>query len=204
MSGKREQEMLVSLVRRHGTPKAPKIDPLNAEIRSCLVAPCPPSVEPGTDGLLGGIVVMWEFSLPFTDVQEFHNFLRDVEHDIRASAATQGALYHGTYMEYAPNAPRYRTIWAYESMETMCTAWADNEVSLLSNKGSVFYSRLKQFRAFWLRDPNRTEARWVPAREYFNPTADNGDAFAKLTLDAAVSPPPPSLVAAKRPKRKLR
>jgi hypothetical protein len=188
MNRDREQESLVALVRRHGTPQQPRVDPLNSEIRSCLVASCPPSLEPGTDGLLGGIVVIWEFSLPYADVQEFHNFLRDKEHDIRDSAATKGAFYHGTYMEYAPGEPRYRTIWAYASTEAMCRAWSTGAEGLLTS--SRFYNVTKQLRAYWLRDPNRSEARWVPARLYFDPEADYGDAFAKLTLDAAVNPPP--------------
>jgi hypothetical protein len=105
-------------------------------------------------------------------------------------------------MEYAPGEPRYRTIWAYESMETMCSAWSDNEDGLLSNKNSPFYSAMKQLRAYWLRDPNRSEARWTPAREYFNPTADLGDAIAKLTLDAAVNPPTSTQSLAARSRRR--
>jgi hypothetical protein len=204
MSRKREQESLITLARRHGTPQPPKVDLLNSEVRTCMVVAWPPPVEPGTDGLLGGIVVIWEFSLPYADVQAFHDFLRSAEHDIRDSVATRGVRYHGTYMEYAPGEPRYRTIWAYESMETMGSAWGDNENGLLSKKDSPFYNILKQLRAFWLRDPNRSEARWVPARMYFDPNADHGDAFAKLTLDAAVNPPAPSGAGARQPRSRSR
>jgi hypothetical protein len=187
MAQDKELDDLLTLVRRRGTPESPTVDPLNSEIRSCLVAACPPPLEPGTNGLLGGMVVIWEFSLPYTDVDAFHKFLRDSEQDIRASAATKGAFYQGTYMEYAPGEPRYRTIWAYESMETMCAAWSDSKSGLLSSKKSVFYKVMTQLRSYWLRDPNRSEARWVPARLYFDPNADHGDAIAKLTIEAAIS-----------------
>jgi hypothetical protein len=203
MTTKREQDKLLTIVRQRGTPQSPKVDPLNSEIRSCLVVACPPPVEPGTDGLLGGMVVIWEFCLPYIDVQAFHDFLRTAEHDIRDSAATKGAFYHGTYMEYGPSEPRYRTIWAYESMEAMCAVWSDSPTGLLGTKSSTFYSIMKQLRSYWLRDPNRREARWVPSRVYFDPTADHGDAFAKLTLDAAASAAAPT-AAVRAPKRKSR
>src|SRR5215510_6263558 len=101
---KHEQNGLLTLVRRRGKPQPPKVDPQNSEIRSCLVAPCPLPVEPEPEGLLGGIVVMWEFSLPYTDVQEFHDFLRASENDIHDSLAAWrlarnhpgGPFYRGT------------------------------------------------------------------------------------------------------------
>jgi hypothetical protein len=182
MSRKREQSRLEDVVRRQGVPPQPKVDVLASEVRSCLVAPCPPPVKPEPDGILGGVVVIWEFSLPLDDVQQFHDFLRQEEVYITESVKklTQGAYYRGTYMLYGPGDPRYRTMWAYESLEAMGKAWSQ----ALKSKSSNLYKAVRQLRAFWLRDPNRAEARWVPARYGFDPDQDHGDGFAKMTLDA--------------------
>lgn len=181
MSRKREQN-LEDLVRSHGVPPHPQVNVLASEVRSCLVAPCPPPVKPEPDGILGGVVVIWEFSLPLSDVQEFHDFLRKEEAYITESLKKlgHGAYYRGTYMGYGPGDPRYRTVWAYESLEGMGKAWS----RALKGKSSNFYKAVRQLRAFWLRDPNRAEARWVPARYAFDPEHDYGDEFAKMTLDA--------------------
>jgi hypothetical protein len=182
MSKKAEQSELEHLVRRHGVPQAPKVDPLESEVRSCIVASHPRPVKGDQEGVLGGIVEMSEFSLPLGDVQEFHEFLRQNEKYVTDSLnkAAPGALYLGTYMLYGPGNPHYRTVWAYESLEVMGKAWS----KALQNRSSNFYKAVRQLRAYWLRDPERTEARWVPARFYFNLEEDLGDAFAKLTLDA--------------------
>jgi hypothetical protein len=55
----------------------------------------------------------------------------------------------------------------------------------LKDTKSNFYKAVRQLRAFWLSDPDRDEARWVPAMSAFDADEDNGDAFARLTLDAA-------------------
>jgi hypothetical protein len=192
MSSSRKQARIEDLVRRRGIPPKPTVDVLASEIRSCLVAGCPPLVEPEPDGLLGGIVVMWEYSLPLGDVQEFHKFLKKEEVYITESVKKLGAYYRGTYMLYGPGDPRYRTIWAYKSLEIMCKVWSPAHLKTASN----LYKVLRQLRAFWLRDPNRSEARWVPARHAFDPDHDHGDGFAKLTLEAF------KLHSARRPARR--
>jgi hypothetical protein len=192
MSKKREQGSLGELVRRHGVPQSPKVDILVSEVRSCLVATSPPPVKPEPDGILGGMVVMWEFSIPLSNVQDFHDFLRQNETFISTSIGKltkSAASYRGTYMQYAPGDPRYRTIWAYESLEAMGKAWSD----ALRNRNSNFYKAVRQLRAFWLCDPLRSEARWVPGRYFYDRDKDFGDAFAKLTLDALNSSPTPPI-----------
>jgi hypothetical protein len=181
MSIKRNHSSLERIVRRRGVPQPPSVDVLVAEVRSCLVAASPAPVKPDTDGVLGGIVVMWEFTLAYEDVQEFHNFLRENERYITdALKKSTKAIYRGTYMQYGPGEPRYRTVWAYESLDAMSTAWSSN----LKTKSANLYNAVRRLRAYWLRDPDRSEQRWVPGRFYFDPGEDHGDGFAKLTLDA--------------------
>jgi len=182
MGKKTQKSELEQIVRRHGLPQAPSVDPLQSEVRSCLVASHPRPVEDGIDGLLGGVVVMSEFSLPFSEIQGLHDFLRKNEAYIAESLKkiAKGALYRGTYMLYGAGQPRYRTVWSYDSIEMMGEVWS----KALSDEGSNLYKAVRQLRAYWLRDPDRTEARWVPAYLFFDPKTDNGDAFAKLTIDA--------------------
>src|SRR5436853_4887863 len=118
MSTKRDHSSLERIVRRRGAPQPPSVDALVSEVRTCLVAACPAPLPPDSEGLLGGIVVMWEFSLPYADIQGFHDFLRENEAYITdALKKTKGAVYRGTYMLYGSGDPSYRTVWAYESLD---------------------------------------------------------------------------------------
>jgi hypothetical protein len=182
MSRKHRQSRLEEIVRSQGAPQPPRVDVLASEVRSCLVAACPPDLPPGNPDLLGGVVVIWEFTLQLTEVEAFHDFLRKQERYIAESLSKldPDATYRGTYMQYAPGDPSYRTVWAYKSLETMCHVWEKAHKSKTSN----FYKAAAQLRSYWLRDPDRREARWVPGRLYFDPEHDIGDGFAKLTLEA--------------------
>jgi len=183
MSKRREKTSLEDIIRQRGAPARPSVDAFVAEVRSCMVAPMPKPTPKKPDGLLGGILVMWEWSLPYSEADEFHEFIRKNENYITDSIKNmaKGAYYRGTYLHYGPGEPRYRTIWAYESPEVMAKVWT----KALRDKNSNFYKAVRQLRTFWLMDPNRDEARWVPSIHAFDADEDNGDAFARLTLDAA-------------------
>ena len=56
---------------------------------------------------------------------------------------------------------------------------------LVKDKKSNLYKAMIRLRSFWLRDPQRSEVRIAPAGCFYDPDKDAGDAFAKLTLDAA-------------------
>ncbi len=190
MTVKSDRIDVAELVRRQGVPQGAQVDPLVSEIRSCLVSSGPPSVRPEPAGLLGGFLVTWEFMLPIGDVQAFHDFLRANETYIGASLGSfvksvgrsAHACYHGTYSSLSPGETKYWTIWAYDSPETMHRVWS----AVIRDRNSKFYRTVRQLRAFWLRDPNRRDRRHGPARVFFDPKSDGGDAFGKLTLDAEV------------------
>ena len=187
-----EQQRIEELLRRHGVTQQPSVEAFVSEVRSDDVPIYPPPVPPQPDGILGGIVVIWEFCLIPADVPEFHAFLRKSENFIGAGIRklTAGANYRGTYLVLAgdeaccrPGAVGvcYRVIWTYESQEAMAKAWT----VVITDKKSNLYKAMIQLRSFWLRDPQRSEARVAPAGSFFDPAKDAGDAFAKLTFDAA-------------------
>jgi hypothetical protein len=192
MAKNTEQRRVEELLRRYGTTQQPKVDALVSEVRSDDVPIIPPPVPPQPDGLLGGIVVIWQFCLAHGDVLEFHDFLRKNENFIGAGIArsTSGANYRGTYIVLAggdaccrttATGSCYRVIWTYESLDAMAKAWN----FVVKDKKSNLYKMMVRLRAFWLRDPQRSEVRIAPAGNLFDPDKDAGDAFAKLTLDAA-------------------
>jgi len=177
---KTQQPGLEELVRRHGTPSSPTIKALVSEVRSDDVPIYPPPAKPEPHGALRGVVVIWQFCLPHSDIEEFHSFLRQSETFIGAALAalsktTEKAVYLGTHMLLseadvcctgAATAFCYRVMWQYDSLDAMAQMWKP----LLLDENSNFYKMIVQLRAFWLRDP---------------PNGDAGDAFAKLTLAAA-------------------
>jgi hypothetical protein len=192
MAKKAELHRIEELLRRHGATQQPRVEAFVSEVRSDDVPCHPPPVPPEPDGILGGIVVIWEFCLTHADVPEFHNFLRKSENFIGAGIRklTAGANYRGTYIVLAggeaccrPTAVGvcYRVIWTYDSLDAMAKAWS----VLIKDKKSNLYKAMILLRSFWLRDPQRSEVRIAPAGGFFDPEKDAGDAFAKLTLDAA-------------------
>lgn len=190
MARKKQQRAVEELLRRHG-PQGPRVETLVSEVRSDDVPIVQEPKEPPPEEQLGGIVVIWEFCLPHSDIQEFHSFLHKNEKFLRGSLAkvAPGASYRGTYMLIAggdaccrtiSTGHCYRTIWTYESLDAMAKAWSP----VLRDRKSNLFKAAAQLRAFWLRDPQRSEGRFAPAADFFG-DKDAGDSLAKLTLEAA-------------------
>jgi hypothetical protein len=180
MRKKHERKDLEQILRRRGSQQTPVVKPNVTEIRSCGVSGDPEPLPPDPEGLLGGLVIIWEFAVEFDIVDKFHQFLRDEENHLIVGlpALDPKARYVGTYMLHAGGTPRYRTLWAYESLKAMTDFW-QKEAKANGNMAKLA-SRL---RAYWLRDPQRSEARWIPAQKALD-EKDHGDAFLKLTVKA--------------------
>src|SRR3954466_16108231 len=88
------------LVRRYGTPQSPKVSAYVSEVRSDFVGQISCPKVPAGDFTLGAYVIQWEYSLPLTDVRQFHQFLRQNERFISDSMKkmVRGAYYRGTYL----------------------------------------------------------------------------------------------------------
>ena len=181
---KRSDVDLGLLVRKAGEPATPMVDASVGEVRTCINARWLPEVSSVMEATaMGAIIVIWDYSLPHTDAEEFHQFLRDNESFIAASASKVicADAYRGTYMEFGYGNPRYRTVWAYASADVI-----DKWATALKNNSSPFYAAMLKLRAFWMRDPDRSEARWVPASFYLDPNSSGiSDSIGKLTVAAA-------------------
>jgi hypothetical protein len=187
-----DRQQIEKMLRRQGVTQASKVEALVAEVRSDWVPHHPHPHPPKPQGILGGIVVIWQFCLPPEDMLIFHDFLRDNEDFIGTAVRNSmaGADYRGAYMVLSggeeccrPNAVGacYRVIWSYESLDAMSRAWSPVAKDLTSNLSKAII----ELRAFWLRDPQRSEVTIAPAAELLDPKGDAGDGFAKLTLEAA-------------------
>ena len=187
-----ERQRIEALLRRQGVTQQSRVEPLVSEVRSDFVPVFPPPFPSAPNGILGGIVVIWQFCLAPEDAPEFHEFLRKTEDFIGTATlkSVEGANYRGTYMVLGggdeccrPTAVGfcYRVIWSYESLDVMGKAWSP----LAKEAKSNLYKAIVQLRSYWLRDPQRSEVRIAPAISFLDPEHDAGDGFAKLTLEAA-------------------
>ena len=184
MNGKRT-ERIAEVVRTYGTPDSPAAAAYVFEVRSDAVPTCPKPPPKGCD-YLGAITIHWDFSLALKDVKEFHDFLRKNEKYIADSttALVAEASYRGTYILLANGDVRYRTIWVYDSHAALASVWK----KAVSKPTSNFYKAVKKLRQYWLRDPNRSEGRYIPAAGVFDDDDEPcEDSFGQLTLDAATS-----------------
>jgi hypothetical protein len=170
-------EKLAELVRQYGTPDSPKAKVYVSEVRSDFVGEVQNPDRPVGDFVVGVYVIQWEYSLPLGEIQEFHEFLNKNERYISDSMKklTRGAFYRGTYMLLENGEPRYRTLWAYDSLEAMGAIWK----KALSDRNSNFYKAVKRLRGYWLR------VYGMPAAGLFKDSNTGGDAFALLTIDAS-------------------
>jgi hypothetical protein len=180
MRTKHDRKDLEKILRRRGAQQTADVSPSVTEIRSCGVMGTPEPIPPGSQGVLAGLVIMWEFSVQFDQLRNFHDFLASDEDDLVAGMPNldPGARYLGTYILHTGGTPRYRTIWAYSSLELMRSVWAA-EVKRDGPMAAI----VTKLRMFWLRDPHRSEARWIPAKKAMT----EKDAFAELTIRAATA-----------------
>lgn len=187
-----DRQRVEAILRRQGVTQQSSVESLVSEVRSDFVPIFPPAQPPSLNGVLGGIVVIWQFCLPPEDAPDFHEFLRSSEDFIGTATlkSVAGTSYRGTYMVLAggdeccrPTATGfcYRVIWSYDSLDAMGKAWGP----LAKDQKSNLFKAIVQLRAYWLRDPHRSEVRVAPAATLLDPEKDAGDGFAKLTLEAA-------------------
>jgi hypothetical protein len=181
MRKKHDQKDLEQILRRRGSRQTPTVKPNVTEIRSCGVTGEPEPLPPDNkEGLLGGLLIIWEYCVDFDKVQAFHDFLRLKEGFITEALPKLeekgSGRYLGTYMLHAGGTPRYRTLWAYSSREAMTKMWRKAQGPIIED--------VTQLRQYWLRDPARTEARWLPAKKLVQVDKDLGDAFLRITINA--------------------
>lgn len=130
---------------------------------------------------IGSYVVIWEYAVDFQFQDDFHEFLRQSEQKIVDGLASinPDARYRGTYLRHSGGTPNYRTVWSYSSLDDMINTWA----KAIAGAGGPLKDLAMQLRGYWLRDPQRQEARYLPAAAV---TIDARDGpFARMTNDQA-------------------
>jgi hypothetical protein len=176
------------LVRRRGRAPSPSTQQLVTEVRSEGIAHFPEVPDEVLEYCVGGIVVEWVYSLPWTDVDGFHKFLKSHEAEIAAfcedeNTGMEGVHYKGTFLLLDNGQPRYHTYFAYDDESTL-VEWEDR----LKNQ-DTFYDLMTTLRSYWARDPNATERRLAAAVVFEDPaTAGNNNEFLALTIKAARLP----------------
>ena len=136
--------------------------------------------EPARRRCRWGLMIMWEFTVEYHKLDEFHAMLAAAEPKLaaRIDAHDATAAYLGTFILHAGGTPRYRTVWGYRSQKAMVKLWAK---ALKSDKQLA--GAAADLRRFWLADPQRSEARWILAEEASFSAEDAP--FARLTINAA-------------------
>jgi hypothetical protein len=183
MARRSDRKELDRILRRRGREQTAQVNPSVTEIRSCGVMGNPEPLPPGQGDLLGGLLIMWEYRVDYQHLQAFRDFIQGSEETIFVGIqnANIEARYLGTYMLHAGGTPCFRTMWAYTSQEFMTTFWA---TQLATPGREELVNLVKTLRSYWLRDPHRIEARWVPARRVHPDEHDYADAFTQITVDA--------------------
>jgi hypothetical protein len=175
--------------------QAPDVNALIPEIRSDVkwrpTANAPaPFVVPGTTA---PVLAVWHFGLPFKDMDGLHTWLRLNEMALAGllksimdarSASDPKVYYLGTYLNIDAGKPMYQTCWAYSSEQALETesAWPNPIPPQIRNL-------VVELRAFWVKDPGRSEARYGLASNYANlATMPDNPVMLQVTIDAAKKP----------------
>src|SRR6185436_15858525 len=124
-------------------------------------------LDSSLDYVIGSIIIEWTFGVPYPKVPTFHKFLKDKEKFIANTVRdAPGVKYFGTYWVVSMGSSHYRTLWAYESKDSIAGLNA-----LLQTSKNLF-DAVKQLRSYWADDPSRQELMYQPAAALSDLTAD--------------------------------
>jgi hypothetical protein len=175
--------------------QAAEIETLLPEIRSDLKwRPTAGAVAPfSIPGTAAPVMAIWKFGVPFRDMDKVHNWLRLNEMALagllKTAVDSKGGpdkvFYLGTYLNIESGTPMYQTCWGYSSEDAL-----ENESAWPNPIPPQVRDLIVELRAFWVRDPGRTEARFGLASNYANlATMPNNPVMLQITVDAAKQNP---------------
>ncbi|HEX2825168.1 MAG TPA: hypothetical protein VHP37_02370 [Burkholderiales bacterium] len=136
------------------------------------------------------VLAVWNFGVPFGEMDSLHLWLRANEIALagQLTDAMKGAkdkvYYRGTYLNVDAGSPMYQTWWEYSSDEALETEspWTKNKIP------RNLRDLIVQLRAFWVRDPGRSESRFGLASNYANLKDMKENPFMlQVTVDAAAA-----------------
>lgn len=165
MTDRESLEAARKLVRRSAGQQAPSAEPFIPEIRSNMkwkttqlqVAPFRPDAA---------VLVVWNFGVPFKDVEGFHDWLATNEVDLATLCADKThhqVAYLGTFLHTDTGTPRYQTQWGLANETT-----AEEELSSAFAASARLLDLVKVLRGYWSRDPGASDHRYGLARNYIN------------------------------------
>jgi hypothetical protein len=177
MARKNDRKSLEGILQRRGGQQTPDVSASETEIRSCGVCGQPEPMPNNRKQHLWGLVIVWEYEVDHASVTAYNQFLFDNEM-IAFTGMPPGSKYLGTYMRCEGGPPRYRTMWAYDSLQKMMDVWASPPAAVVPIATHM--------REQWLLDPLRSEDRWVPASlMYTDVNSKHHNPFAMMTLKIA-------------------
>jgi hypothetical protein len=159
MTKSSELDLIKAVVHRRGTPTAPEIAPMVAELRTPETIP----VQPPDQNIKlydFSILVEWTFGVSYSDQEALHQFLKNNDDSIAndCAAVTGGeARYMGTWWISGIGPSTHRTLWQFKDEQAIVKLKAG-----LRSSQSLRNS-IKQLRSYWKNDPGRTEQVYQPA-----------------------------------------
>jgi hypothetical protein len=147
-----------ALLRRRGLPERPVVGVPVTEIRSDGFLGSVPTLDAGAHGVaLAGLILEWEFSLPYHMLPEVLQFLTDNDVFIADSCKKMmtGVTYYGTYVGAVGQRAKFRTIWGYASWDAH-NEWS-KVVATAGTANSRLYDLMSALRTYWLMDPDGSQ-----------------------------------------------
>ncbi len=172
--------------------QSPGIETLVPEIRSDVKwKPTAGAVAPFTiPATAPAVVAVWNYGVPFKVMNTLNVWLRANElalaghlksaMDAKPASAPK-VFYLGTYLNIDGGTPMYQTFWGYTSEDAL-----DQETAWPTPFPQALRDLIKELRAFWVRDPGRSETRFGFASNYANlQIMPNNPVMLQITIDAA-------------------
>ncbi len=150
-----------ALIRRRGLPAQPVAEVQVSEIRSDqFVNPLATQERMAAGPGLAPLITEWRFTVPYGNMQEFHDFLARNEAFIAEGCkkVMTGVAYLGTYIGAVGQRNSYRTLWGYDSWEAN-QQWA----KVVDDSSSQLFAAVRTLRAYWVQDPHGAQEHFAYA-----------------------------------------
>lgn len=168
----------------------PSVKSLIPEIRSDLKwkpsqNPPAPFAVPNTAVF---VLAVWNFGVPFSELEALRTWLATNEARLagllqsemgKKGAADAKVFYLGTYLNIRNGSPMYQTFWGYTSEDGL-----ENDTAWPNPFPPALRDLIVELRAFWTRDPGRSESRLGLASSY-DLDPQRNQVLGKITHDAA-------------------
>jgi hypothetical protein len=174
-------EKLGALIRRRGIPQRPVAAVQVSEIRSDQFLDPIPTLETQFQPVaIAPLVIEWQFVVQYQKMAQLQEFLAANEAFIAEGCkrVMSGVSYHGTYLGAAGQRNSYRTLWGYQSWQSL-REWT----KVVDDSKSQLFEAVRSLRSYWTADAGATQQYFAYAA-MIKPT---DYPFLDLTIRAATS-----------------